>query len=170
MRRSCIFPPASILAACALALACLSVQAQQTDPDRVYRCPDNSYTNMLSVVRAKHCKPVDNANISVVSPGGPKGVARHPAARPGSAAQRVEPSAQAARDAEARHLLQDELQSQQVRLQEQLKAYNGGHPDRLGSEANYQKYLDRVDAMKKAIDLTQSNIDALQRELQRYGH
>ncbi len=170
MRRFCIFPRTSILAACALALACLSARAQQTDPNRVYRCPDNSYTNMLSVVRARHCKPVDNANISVVSPGAVKGGGHHPPPHPGSAAQRVEPSAQAARDAEARHLLEDELQSQQVRLQEQLKAYNGGHPDRLGGEANYQKYLDRVDAMKKSIDLTQSNIDALQRELQRYGH
>ena len=49
---------------------CVPAHAQ-TDPDRVYRCPDNSYTNMLSVVHEKHCKPVDNANISIVAPGVP---------------------------------------------------------------------------------------------------
>ncbi|SCC95045.1 putative signal peptide protein [Thiomonas sp. X19] len=148
--------------------------AQETDPNRVYRCPDNSYTNMLSVVKAKNCKPVDNANVSVMSPTTPS---KRPAAAPrsSSSADRVSPSTQTERDAEARRILDAELQSQQLKLQELLKSYNNGHPDYLGNEhnvgggINQQKYLDRVAAMKNQITLTEANIQALQRELQRYG-
>jgi hypothetical protein len=145
--------------------------AQEIDTSRVYRCPDNSYTNMLSVVREKHCQPVDNANISVLSPT-PEPHARHGsgAARRASAPDQVSPGKQSERDAEARQLLQSELQTQQAKLAEQLQAYQDGHPERLGNEHNYQKYLDRVQSMKQQIDVTRANIDALQRELQRYSH
>lgn len=151
---------------CVLGCAPLLAPAQQTDPNRVYRCPDNSYTNLLSVVRQKNCKPVDNANISVVAP------SKHrPSApvRAGSGAAKVSPAAQSDRDAEARRLLESELQTQQARLVELQKAYNNGQPERLGSEANYQKYLDRVADMKRQIEMTTANIQALQRELQRHG-
>ncbi|NNM64789.1 MAG: hypothetical protein HKL99_09305 [Burkholderiales bacterium] len=152
----------------------LPAHAQETDPNRVYRCPDNSYTNMLSVVKSKNCKPVDNANVSVMSPATPsKGPAALPRSASGTA--RVSPSTQAERDAEARRILEAELQSQQLKLQELLKSYDNGHPSYLGNEhnvgggINQQKYLDRVAAMKNQIALTEANIQALQRELQRYG-
>ena len=158
----------------ALGLAPLLVHAQETDPSRVYRCPDNSYTNMLSVVKSKNCKPVDNANVSVLSPVLPK---KKPAAAPrgDSSAARISQSTQSARDQEARRILEAELQSQQLKLSELQKAYNNGHPDYLGSEhnvgggINQQKYLDRVAAMKNQMTLVEANIQALQRELQRYG-
>ena len=157
------------LGACAAAAA----SAQDVDPARVYRCPDNSYTNMLSVVREKNCKPVDNANISVLSP---TPVPAHRARRPAASAhhasgpEQVSSGAQSERDAEARQLLQSELQTQQAKLAQQMQEYNNGQPQRLGDERNYQKYLDRVQAMKQQIDLTKSNIDALQRELQHYSN
>ncbi len=152
-------------------LAGSAARAQDIDASRVYRCPDNSYTNMLSVVREKHCQPVDNANISVLSPTPlPRARTRSGAAGRASAPDQISSGAQSERDAEARQLLQSELQTQQAKLAEQLQAYNGGHPERLGNERNYQKYLDRVQSMKQQIDLTHANIDALQRELQRYAH
>ena len=146
--------------------------AQDVDPSRVYRCPDNSYTNMLSVVREKNCQPVDNANISVLAPTptpGPATRARR-SPRHASGPDQVSSGAQSERDAEARQLLQSELQTQQAKLAQQLQEYNNGQPQRLGDERNYQKYLDRVQAMKQQIDLTKSNIDALQRELQHYAN
>jgi hypothetical protein len=157
-----------------LALAPLLARAQETDPNRVYRCPDNVYTNNLSVVKAKNCKPVDNANVSVMSP---TLQSKRPIAapRPSSSADRISSSTQNERDAEARRILDAELQSQQLKLQELLKSYNDGHPPYLGNEhnvgggINQQKYLDRVAAMKTQITLTEANIQALQRELQRYG-
>lgn len=160
-----------IIAGLGLAVAPLFAHAQEIDPSRVYRCPDNSYTNMLSVVKAKNCKPVDNANVSVMSPSLPNAAQKKPstAARSASGADRVSASTQKERDAEARRILEAELQSQQLKLQSLLKAYNDGHPERLGDEKNYQKYLDRVSEMKNQITLTEANIQALQRELQRYG-
>ena len=155
--------PALLLGALSL---CVPAHAQ-TDPDRVYRCPDNSYTNMLSVVHEKHCRPVDNANLSIVAPSAPPHRAAPPHVASGA---HVGDKQQSERDAEARQLLESELQAQQERLQEQLKAYAGGQPERLGNERNYQAYLDRVAQMKKGIDLTQANIDALQRQLARYAH
>lgn len=151
--------------------ACSAASAQDIDSSRVYRCPDNSYTNMLSVVREKHCQPVDNANISVLSPTpAPRARAGAGVAHRASGPEQVSPGAQSERDAEARQLLQSELQAQQAKLAEQLQAYNDGHPERQGNERNYQKYLDRVQSMKQQIDVTRANIDALQRELQRYSH
>ncbi len=164
-----VLPGRVVLSSCLFVLAAaVPASAQQSDSTRVYRCPDNSYTNMLGVVREKHCTPVDNANISVLSPvprGAPARSAPH-----ASGADHVSSDVQSERDAEARQLLQGELQAQQASLQQQLEAYNNGNPPRLGSERNYQKYLDRVQSMKQQIDVTQSNIDALQRELQRYSH
>jgi hypothetical protein len=166
MRRHSV-PFRSTLSTLLLGALSLCVPAHaQTDPDRVYRCPDNSYTNMLSVVHEKHCKPVDNANISIVAPGG---VPRRAAPPHVASGARVGDKQQSERDAEARQLLESELQAQQARLQEQLKAYAGGQPERLGNERNYQTYLDRVAGMKKDIELTQANIDALQRQLARYA-
>ena len=45
--------------------------------------------------------------------------------------------------------------------------YNNGQPERIGNEKNYQKYLDRVAGLKQNIQFTQSNIEALRRELAR---
>ncbi|OIQ81878.1 hypothetical protein GALL_363450 [mine drainage metagenome] len=158
-----------MLACSGLALVPLFAHAQEIDPNRVYRCPDNSYTNMLSVVKSKNCKPVDNANVSVLSPAAPSAKKPTTATHGASGADRVSAATQKERDAEARRILQAELQSQQLKLEGLLKAYNNGQPERLGNEKNYQTYLDRVAQMKNQITLTEANIQALQRELQRYG-
>ncbi len=162
-----------VLLSCLGACAVAGASAQDVDPGRVYRCPDNSYTNMLSVVREKNCKPVDNANISVLSPSpAPAPRARRPSvsSHHASGPDQVSSGAQSERDAEARQLLESELQTQQAKLAQQLQEYNNGQPQRLGNERNYQTYLDRVQTMKQQIDLTKSNIDALQRELRHYSN
>lgn len=158
-----------MLACWGWALVPLFAHAQEIDPNRVYRCPDNSYTNMLSVVKSKNCKPVDNANVSVLSPAAPSAKKPATATHGASGADRVSAATQKERDAEARRILQAELQSQQLKLEGLLKAYNNGQPQRLGNEKNYQTYLDRVAQMKNQITLTEANIQALQRELLRYG-
>jgi len=43
--------------------------------------------------------------------------------------------------------------------------YNTGEPGRLGSEQNYQTYLDRVADMKSAIARKEGDIAAIKREL-----
>ncbi|MCP5245870.1 MAG: DUF4124 domain-containing protein [Burkholderiales bacterium] len=49
---------------------------------------------------------------------------------------------------------------------EAIKAeYKGGNPDRLGSERNYQRYLDRVERLKNEISVREANLQVLQRQL-----
>ncbi|OYW78545.1 MAG: hypothetical protein B7Z19_06970, partial [Polynucleobacter sp. 32-46-5] len=43
--------------------------------------------------------------------------------------------------------------------------YKKGQPDRLGSEKNYQKYLDRVSRLEQEIMVTNDNIEILKTEL-----
>ena len=174
---------ARFAAATALAgLAFASAAQAQTDPQRVYRCPDNSYTNDLSEVKAKNCKLIDNANVSILSsPGMPPKVigsgskpSERSAAPSGNADARVAPSTQKERDQEARRILEQELQQQQARLEQQLKDYNNGQPAYLPSEriagggVKGGEYAQRVATMKDQIAMTQANIAALQRELQKY--
>lgn len=162
------------------ALSCATSARAQTDPQHVYRCPDNTYTNDLSEVRSKHCKLIDNANVSILaSPGmAPKvigsGTKSGPRASSSNAAERVAPATQQQRDAEARRILEAELQHQQARLAQLLKDYDNGNPpyqadERIaGGGVKRQQYLDRVAAMRDEIAMTQANIAALQRELQKY--
>ena len=160
------------------ALSCATSARAQTDPQHVYRCPDNTYTNDLSEVRSKHCKLIDNANVSILaSPGmAPKviGPGNKTQPRASGAAERVAPATQQQRDAEARRILETELQQQQARLVQLLKDYDNGNPpyqadERIaGGGVKRQQYLDRVAAMRDEIAMTQANIAALQRELQKY--
>ncbi len=53
-------------------------------------------------------------------------------------------------------------------LLEMIKAeYKGGNPDRLGSERNYQRYLDRVERLKNEISAREMKLQALQHELKK---
>ena len=163
-------------------LAFASAAQAQTDPQRVYRCPDNSYTNDLSEVKAKNCKLIDNANVSILSsPGMPPKVigsgskeGEQKTSPSINQAARVAPSTQKERDLEARRILVQELQQQQASLEQQLKAFNNGHPDYLPSEriagggVKGGEYAQRVATMKDQIAMTQANIAALERELQKY--
>lgn len=49
------------------------------------------------------------------------------------------------------------------------KEYKNGEPDRLGDERNYQKYLDRVAAMKAAITRKEADVASIKRELSKLG-
>jgi len=51
-------------------------------------------------------------------------------------------------------------------LEDKKKEYNDGEPERLGSERNYQRYLDRVQRLKDEIVLHEENVKALEIELQ----
>ncbi len=70
-----------------------------------------------------------------------------------------------ARDSDRRKILDDELAAKKTHLAELQKDYNNGEPDRTGDERNYQRYLDRVQAMKDNIARTQSDIDSIQGEI-----
>ena len=132
----------------------------------VYRCPGNNFTNSITAkeAQAKGCKPVEGGNVTVVA--SPKRTA--PAASPRASDSKVDPADQKARDSDSRRILEDELRKEEEQLAGLQKEYNNGEPERLGNERNYQKYLDRTASLKAAIERTQSDIDALRRELAKY--
>ena len=167
------------LLACALAAlgAPGAVLAQAADRP-VYRCPGAPvlYTDAISPreARDKGCRTLDNAPVTVVvSPARPRVAAAAPSAGTTIARsadqQRVAPAEQRARDSDARRILEAELRGEEERHAVLLQQYNGGEPERLGDERNYQKYLDRVSAMKAALARQESDIAALKRELSKLG-
>jgi hypothetical protein len=93
--------------------------------------------------------------------------ARAPAASAGTSGSfpRVDASSQKTRDSDRRAILGDELRSEEARLVELRAEYNNGEPERLGSERNYQRYLDRVQRLKDDITRTEASIGSLRREL-----
>jgi hypothetical protein len=62
-------------------------------------------------------------------------------------------------------ILQEELRIEEGKLKSLQDEYKGGQPDRLGSERNYQKYLDRVSRLEQEILVTNDNIEILKTEL-----
>jgi len=148
------------------AAAAPAVHAQ--DPSRtVYRCPGPPvlYTDTLSAQEARDrgCRTIEGAPVTIVQTTRPRPAASAPAARPADA--KVDPAAQRERDSDARRILGEELRREEQRLDELRREYNNGQPERLGSERNFQRYLDRVAEMKAALERKEADVAALRREL-----
>ncbi|NML14388.1 hypothetical protein HHL10_05275 [Azohydromonas sp. G-1-1-14] len=161
----------------------LSGLAVQSAPGgTVYRCPGPPvlYTDAIGVQQARErgCRPLEAGPVTVAQDRPPRraaapapagSAASAPARAPTRETERVAPPQQRERDNDARSILQAELQREQARLQQLLAEYNDGQPERQGHERNYQRYLDRVAALKAAIERSSADIAALQRELARHS-
>lgn len=156
---------ALLLALTVFALPGLTL-AQQSDRP-VYRCPGTPvlYTDALTPqeAKAKGCSTLEGAPITVIASPRPRAAAQASAPRPADA--KVDPADQRARDSDARRILDAELRRAETDLATMQKEYNNGQPERLGSERNFQRYLDRVADMKAAIGRKESDIAAIKREL-----
>ncbi len=135
-----------------------------------YRCPNNDYKNTISAKEAEKlgCKKLENAPVTVIQMTRPRppGSAVPPAAA-GSGTARVDPTAQRARDSDARRILESELRTEEERLSGLKKEFNNGQPERQGNEQNYQKYVDRVAQLSAAIARKEADIAAIRREIQK---
>ena len=150
-----------------------SAWAQAGAQGTVYRCPGPPvlYTDTLTAQEARDrgCRTIEGAPITVVQtrPRAPASAASNgvanSAARPAEA--RVDPSAQRARDSDARRILADELQREEQRLAELQREYNNGEPDRRGDERNFQRYIDRVAELKAGIARKEADVAAIRREM-----
>lgn len=167
-----IHPLRWLLAIATLAGAVSPLQAQE----RIFRC-GNEYTNDAAVAKQRNCTLMEGGNITIIEgtrpapaasgnrSGGASG-ATPPAARSGG--ERIDSTAQRARDADARAILESELRKAEERLVEARKAYANGEPEKQGIESrNYQRYLDRVADLKAALGRAESDVAGIQRELQR---
>ena len=152
------------LAVCAFPYA---AQAQAPGGTIVYRCPGNAFTSNLELTpkqaEDKGCKVIEAQPVTVIPSSRPRTAA--PASGPRPPEAKVDPADQRARDSDARRILESELRKDEALLATMQKEFNNGEPERLGSERNFQRYLDRVAEMKAAIGRKESDIAALRREL-----
>ncbi len=155
-----------IAAAAGCGSASAADSASAVEGSVMYRCPGNDYKNTISAKEADKlgCKRIEGAPLTVIQVGKPRGGGPVPAAA-GAASARVDPTAQRARDSDARRILENELKTEEDRLAGLKKDYNNGQPERQGDEKNYQKYVDRVGEMSAAIARKEADIAALRREL-----
>jgi hypothetical protein len=160
-----------------LAAAWHSSGLAQQAASAVYRCPGPPvlYTDALSPQEAKDkgCRTIEGAPITIIQ-GRPKPPAAAATSSASGAASRpadsrVDPTAQRARDSDAKRILGEELSKEEARLAELQKEYNNGEPERRADERNYQRYIDRVAEMKAGILRKESDIAALKRELAKLG-
>ena len=77
----------------------------------------------------------------------------------------VDRDTQRQRDAERQRILEEELATEQASLEDARQQLEEQESVRLGSERNYQRYLDRVQPFREAVETHQRNVQALQREL-----
>jgi len=78
---------------------------------------------------------------------------------------RVDSDTQKGRDYKRRQILENELAQEMNQLEEAKKAHAEGQDTRLGSERNYQRYLDRVQKLKDTVAEHEKNMDALREEI-----
>ena len=165
------FRPGGLVVGVSLLAAAASAQQTVT----VYRCPGPPvlYTDALTAAEAreKGCRPIEGGPITVIPAPRPRGgsAPASAASAPRPADSKVDPSVQRQRDADARRILADELRREEDKLATLKREYNNGEPERLGEERNYQKYLDRVAALKASIARAESDIAAIKRELAKLG-
>ena len=88
-------------------------------------------------------------------------------ARPISPASfpRVDSQTQRTRDGDRRRILEDELGSEEARLQALRAEYKNGAPERLASERGNAAYQERVAKLQADLQRTENNITSLKREL-----
>lgn len=145
----------------------LPVQAQS----EIFLCDDgHGSKEYKNTGTTKGCKRIDLPGITTI-PGLPRkaaAVVTTAAVRPATSPSdfpRVDGVTQKARDNDRRQILLDEMRTEEQKLAELKKDFNGGEPERRGDERNYAKYQDRVASMKDELGRTEKNIDALKREI-----
>jgi hypothetical protein len=155
-----------------VAALCGTGAAAQSGGGVVYRCPGPPvlYTDTLTPAEAKErgCRTIEGAPVTVMQSRprpapAPAAASAAPAAAPAGA--RVDPAEQRRRDSDRRSILETELRREEQKLAEMRREYNDGQPERLGSERNYQRYLDRVAQMRADIERKEGDIAAIKREL-----
>ena len=100
----------------------------------------------------------------------PPPVVPKPLARP-QASPSTEPlpsvarETQKKRDEQRRRILEDELAQEEKLLAAAKVALAEGEQVRLGSERNYQKYLDRIQSLRDNVQQHERNVAALRQEI-----
>jgi len=148
-----------ILAALLLALPAAPALAD------IWECTDQNGNKRFTNIKAeaKGCRLMEvKVPINTV-PAAPRPSAK--AAESPKNFPKIDSDTQRGRDAERRRILEQELASEQKLLDDARKELAEQESQRLGSERNYQRVLDRLEPYKKKVKLHEDNIANLRREL-----
>jgi hypothetical protein len=157
----------------------LGISAQMTTDSRIYICTDaNGAVRLNNIKSGSGCvervvkipvvayRPVPRAvsysNVNMNVMGDPQ-----PASNALLVGSRVPSGLQARRDVSRIQILQAELSQAQRSLFALQSEYQNGMPEHMGDAKIDKNHLSRMDGLKRNILLTQANIGALQRELER---
>ena len=133
----------------------------------IWECIDASGNKRFTNIKAeaKGCKQLAVAAPNTVPPPRPEaGKSAPPAASPKDF-PKVDADTQKARDNDRRRILDQELASEQKLLDDARKELAEQESQRLGSERNYQRVLERLEPYKKKVKLHEDNVANLKREL-----
>ena len=145
--------------AAALCFGTSALHAQNAQ--QVWRC-GNAYTNQPDPTQ--HCVALRAAPVTVIE--GTKNQAILATTAASSAA--LDEPAQKQRDAQARLVLENELQKAQQRHADLLSEWRQGEPERRPDEAKQAaKYQERVEQLRQSLARSQADIAGLERELAR---
>lgn len=131
----------------------------------IWECMDASGNKRFTNIKAeaKGCKLLVVAPLNTVPAAKPQ--ARAPAAETPKSFPKVDAGTQKERDNDRRRILDQELANEQRLLDQARKELADQESQRLGSERNYQRVLDRLEPYKKKVKLHEDNIANLKREL-----
>ncbi len=139
----------------------------------IWECLDASGNKRFTNIKAesKGCKLLVVAPLNTVT--SPKAPSKGAAGEPSRGASgstpanfpKVDTETQKQRDNDRRKILDQELASEQKLLDQARKELSDQESQRLGSERNYQRVLDRLEPYKKKVKLHEDNIANLKREL-----
>lgn len=133
----------------------------------IYECLDENGNRRFTNIKAeaRGCKPLALAPLNTVPP--PAAAKPKPAAPAASSATfpKVDAPTQQQRDADRRRILEAELASEQKLLEQARRELAEQEAVRLGSERNYQRVLDRLEPFQKRVQLHETNIANLRKEL-----
>lgn len=138
--------------------------AVEASAQGVYLCTlPNGAREYRNTGDTRGCRKLDLEAISTIpSPPAPPPQAK---ASVDPAFPRIESQIQKRRDQDRMQILLEEVRVEESKLSELKREFQGGEPERLGSERNYAKYQERVAMMKEEMMRTEKNIEALRREI-----
>ncbi|WP_295627419.1 DUF4124 domain-containing protein [uncultured Nitrosomonas sp.] len=120
----------------------------------VYKHTDENGNVTYSNIPSNDSKRVDLPPIIVVPP-----------VDTGEVEDRISKRRESMKLKEHREQLQNKIAAEEAQLNEAKSEYKDGMPDRLGSERNYQRYLNRVDRLREEISAREKNLELMKSDL-----
>jgi len=138
-------------------------------PDGVYVCVDaDGHKTYQNSTEGTGCHRVDGIVASIPSTELPRGASPRPARSLISPASfpRVDVNTQRVRDSDRRHILEEELRTEERHLARLRDEFNHGQPTPVGEEiVGSVSYQDHVQRLFEDIERSEGNIASLRREL-----